>query len=74
MFGGGGGGVKGTGDGLNLERLALVVGRFGCFHGPSCRCKFPHCKSNVFFFKLLHRTGELPYSKCFSFLIIYQSK
>ena len=23
-------------------------GWFGCFHGPSCRCKFPYCN---FFFK-----------------------
>ena len=38
----------GAGFGCRLGRF----GWFGCFHGPSCRCKFPYCKFNGFFFKL----------------------
>ena len=53
-------------------RVIRVV--WGSFHGPSCRCKLPYYKFIFFFFQVaVLRTGKLPYSKCFLFLIICQS-
>ena len=42
----------------------------GCSYGPLCQCKLPYY---IFFQVAVIRTGKLSYSKCFSFLMIYQS-
>ena len=71
--------VKGTGDGLNLERLVLVVVKgdlsgLGVFTDHHVDENFRIVNLMGFFFQVtVLRTGELPFSKFFSFLIIYQS-
>ena len=52
-----------AGFGGHLEWVGVLMGH----------CVNANCRTIFFFQVAAIRTGKLPYSKCFSFLIIYQS-